>query len=121
VAGSLSVGAVILVALPSNQPRGREQEGRRPAIIVGLPIGETRYPMAVVLPMTTATGSWADRNPDLYYRLNAGMAGLTRDSVVLTDQIRAIDITRISGYLGSLTATQYEPIAIALKQLFQWT
>jgi mRNA interferase MazF len=121
VAGSLSVGAVILVALPSNQPRGREQEGRRPAIIVGLPIGKTRYPMAVVLPITTATGSWADRNPDLYYRLNAGMAGLTRDSVVLTDQIRAIDVTRISGYLGSLTATQYEPIAIALKQLFQWT
>jgi mRNA interferase MazF len=121
VASRLSVGAVVLVALPTSDPRGREQEGKRPAIIVGLPIGEARYPMIVVLPMTTATGTWVDRNPDLYHRLSAGTAGLTRDSVVLLDQVRSIDMTRISGYLGHLTVEPYQPIAIALKQLFRLT
>jgi mRNA interferase MazF len=120
VAGPLSVGAVVLVAFPISDPRGREQEGKRPAIVVGLPIGEARYPMVVVVPMTTATGPWVDRNPDLYHRLSAGTAGLTRDSVVLLDQVRSIDATRITGYLGSLTAEQYQPIEIALKQLFRF-
>jgi mRNA interferase MazF len=75
--------------------------------------------MLVVLPMTTATGRWIDRNPNLYYRLNAGTAGLSRDSTVLVDQIRSIDITRISGYIGSLTNEQYQPIEMALKLLFR--
>jgi mRNA interferase MazF len=120
VTDRLSIGSVILVNLPSNS-RGHEQEGQRPAIVVGLPMGEIRYPMVVVLPMTTATGQWVDRNPSLYPCVKAGTAGLTRDSIVLLDQIRSIDMTRISGYIGGLTTAQYQPIEISLKQLFRFS
>jgi mRNA interferase MazF len=120
VARPLAVGSIILVTLPSSNPRGREQEGKRPTLVVGLPMGAVRYPMVVVLPMTTATGPWVDRNPDLYYRLNAGTAGLTRDSVILIDQIRSTDVARVSGYLGSLTTVQYRPILEVLQQLFHF-
>jgi mRNA interferase MazF len=121
VARGLTVGSIILVTLPSSNPRGREQEGKRPALVVGLPMGAVRYPMVVVLPMTTAIGPWVDRNPDLYCRLNAGTAGLPRDSVVLIDQIRSIDVARISGYLGSLSTVQSQPILEVLQQLFQFS
>ena len=41
---------VLLIALPQNLPPGHEQQGPRPAIVVGLPhqLGKPRYPMLLV-------------------------------------------------------------------------
>lgn len=116
----LQVRAVVLVHFPPQIPSGREQENKRPAVVVALPnvTGATRYSLIVVVPLTTQTGAWVIQNPTLYPRLQAGMGNLRYDSTVLLNQIRALDIKRVLGYRGILTAEEYQPIEAGLKAMF---
>jgi mRNA interferase MazF len=41
----LAPGDVVMVAFPRHNPRGHEQEGMRPAIVVGVPHGPMRFPL----------------------------------------------------------------------------
>lgn len=77
--------------------------------------------MLIIAPLTSKTGSWALNNPDLYPRLEAGVGGLSQPSIVLLDQMRGLDISRIVAYLGTLTPEQYAPIINGIIQLFQVT
>ncbi len=113
----IDIGDVLLIALPTQQPPGREQAGRRPAIVVGLPRGQLRYPMIWVAPLTTQRGDWTNRNPALYPDIHAGIAGLTQNSIVLLDQIRSLDMQRIIGYIGTLPTDQYQPLFETLQQI----
>lgn len=115
----LECGDVVRVTLPTHIPRGHEQQGIRPAVIVGVPSGEVRYPMIVIVPLTTLSGSWSDNNPRLYPRLEAGAGGLPQSSIVLLDQVRGLDLRRVLDYLGTLTAEQYAPIFEGLMQLLR--
>lgn len=116
---TLAPGDIILVALPDQQPKGREQEGKRPALVVGIPPGKVRYLLVLIAPLTTQVGEWAKRNPAIYPKLAAGSGGLPQDSVVLLDQIRAIDARRMIAYLGTLTSEEYAPILAGLQQIFR--
>lgn len=116
----LQIGDVITAKFPSQNPSGREQEGYRPAIVVGIPsrLGKLRFPLVLVIPMTTDRGQeWADINPNLYVRFSAGVANLKSPSIALLDQVRAIDVSRIVAYRGSLTPQQYEAIAESLQKI----
>lgn len=115
----LKCGDVIFVNLPSHNPKGHEQEGRRPAVIVGVPLGDVRYPVVVVVPLTTQCGDWIKKNPELYPIIQAGTAGLPQKSVALCDQIRAVDIQRVIGYLGSLSIDEYLPIIDGVKRVLE--
>jgi mRNA interferase MazF len=108
----IKIGDILLVELPQHRPPGHEQQGLRPAIVVGLPnkLGVPRYPTILVVPLTTQIGNWAERSPNLYPRLPAGTAGLTRQSVVLLDHLRAIDLRRIRRFIGSLQGEVFNPI-----------
>ncbi|MEM6352886.1 MAG: type II toxin-antitoxin system PemK/MazF family toxin, partial [Cyanobacteria bacterium P01_D01_bin.14] len=44
---SLKKGDIVLVALPDQRPTMHEQQGVRPAVIVGNPSGETRYMLVI--------------------------------------------------------------------------
>jgi len=57
-----------------------------------VPLGDVRYPVVVVVPLTTQFGGWVNRNSALYPIIQAGSAGLPQKSVALCDQIRAVDI-----------------------------
>ena len=116
----LQVRAVVLVNFPAQNPPGREQENTPPAVIVALPnvTGITRFSLVIVVPLTTQQGEWATRNSTLYPQLQAGMGNIRYDSTVLLDQIRAVDIKRVLGYRGDLTAEEYQPIANGLKAMF---
>lgn len=118
----LQVRAVVLVNFPAQIPPGREQENTRPAVIVALPnvTGITRFSLIIVVPLTTQQGDWATRNSTLYPQLQAGMGNIRYDSTVLLDQIRAVDIKRVLGYRGDLTAEEYQPIANGLKLMFSF-
>ncbi|MBM3236548.1 type II toxin-antitoxin system PemK/MazF family toxin [Candidatus Poribacteria bacterium] len=107
------------VDIPSYS-RGREQTGIRPAIVVGLPtfLGKPRYPILVIVPMTTTTGPWRSQYPDFYPPLQVGDGGLTKPCVALLDQVRSISISRIGRYIGSLNPQQFAPISTGLKQIF---
>ena len=114
----LKPGAVVLIALPLNDPKGHEQEGKRPAIVVGIPQGLPRYPVVIVVPLTTQSGPWAEKNPNLYRQLPAGAGGIPQASIALLDQIRALDVRRVNAYLGSLEPEIFTPIRNNLLQLF---
>lgn len=111
---------MLLVALPSQELGGREQEGLRPAVVVGVPeeAGAPRFPVSIVAPLTTREGAWSERSPELYPRLQAGSGGLRRDSVVLLDQVRSLDIGRVRGYLGSLEEEELDPMRAGLRRMF---
>lgn len=116
----LKLGDVIVARLPQQVPNGREQEGYRPAVVVGLPqrAGTGRYPMLLVVPVTTHRGQpWASAAPGLYPVLTAGAGGLPADSVVLTDQLRALDADRVARHLNTLTTSEYAPIHTALRSI----
>jgi mRNA interferase MazF len=118
----LQIGDVITAKFPSQNPSGREQEGFRPAIVVGIPsrLGKLRFPLVFVVPMTTDRGQeWADINPNLYVRFSAGVANLKSPSIALLDQVRAIDVSRIVAYRGSLTPQQYGAIAESLQKIME--
>ena len=118
----LQIGDVVTAKFPSQNPIGREQEDYRPAIVVGLPSrsGKLRFPLVFVVPMTTDRGQeWADINPNLYVRFLAGVAGLKSPSIALLDQARAIDVSRIAAYRGSLASQEYAAIAEALQKIIE--
>lgn len=118
----LQVGDVITVKFPSQIPQGREQEGFRPAIVVGLPsrLGKLRFPLVFVVPMTTDRGQdWVRNSPDLYVQFSAGVAGLKSPSIALLDQVRAIDVSRVVAYRGSLTSRQCTAISQAFRQIME--
>jgi mRNA interferase MazF len=114
---TLKCGDVVLINLPSHNPKGHEQEGIRPAVIVGVPSGDVRYPVAIVVPLTTQFGGWVRKNPNLYPTIQSGTAGLPQKSVALCDQIRAVDTHRVVGYLDSLSAVEFIPIVDGLRQI----
>ena len=119
---SLQFGDVVTARFPQQNPQGREQEGYRPAIVVGFPnrLGIPRFSLIVVIPMTTDRGQmWAIASPDLYPRFAAGVAGLSSPSIALLDQVRVLDVNRIVDYRGSLTPDEYEPILIGLQRMMQ--
>ncbi len=117
----VQVGDVLLVALPEHTPRGHEQHGVRPAIVVGLPdkLGKPRFPMLIVTPLTTQTGKWVKDSPRLYPTLPPGSGGISQSSVVLLDHLRAIDQDRIQGFIGSLTISELTPIETHLAEMFK--
>lgn len=116
-AGAVAPGDVLLIALPSHIPKGHEQEGVRPAVAVGVPRGYVRYPVVIVVPLATRSGGWARRNPALYLSLPAGAGGLPRPSVALVDQVRAVDVRRVTGYLGTLKEEDFNLVKHSLLRL----
>jgi len=120
VAKPLSPGDIVVIQMPQHLPRGTEQEGQRPALVVGIPqvLGDPRFPLVLVVPLTTDRHqTWSQLSPELYPTLSAGTAGLTADSVVLFDQLRAVSIARITSYLGTLPSDVYASIQGAIKRM----
>jgi mRNA interferase MazF len=112
------VGDIVIASFPTQNPQGREQEGIRPALVVGVPqkLGIPRFPLLLVAPMTSdRSQSWALASPILYPKLVAGEAGLPQNSIILLDQIRALDLNRILRYLGSLEVERYQVIHRSLQ------
>jgi mRNA interferase MazF len=120
VADPVTFGDILLIMLPTHAPAGHEQEGVRPAVVVGLPerAGQPRFSTLLVIPLTTQEGTWSKKAPRLYPRLRGGAGGLPRPSIALLDQVRSIDARRVSSYLGSLTGKEFQSINEGLKRIF---
>lgn len=114
----LKKGDIALGALPKQMPSMHEQEGMRPVVVVGMLPGRTRYWLVMVAPLTTQTGQWFDMNPIVYPLLSAGAGNLNRNSVVLLDQIRAIDARRLRQYIGRLSEDEFSPIENGISRIF---
>lgn len=120
---TLGAGDVISALFPMHVPGGREQQGYRPAVVVGIPesLGEPRFEVLIVVPMTTDRGQqWSERSPTLYPRLAKGTANLSSPSICLLDQVRSIGAERVRGYRGTLDAEQYRPIHDGLRRMMSY-
>ncbi|NJN48962.1 MAG: type II toxin-antitoxin system PemK/MazF family toxin [Alkalinema sp. RL_2_19] len=120
---ALQFGDVLNIRLPSQSPQGHEQEGLRPAIVVGLPerAGKTRFPVVFVVPVTSDRGQdWANAAPLLYPRFSAGSGGLRSASIRLLDQLRCVDVRRIVDFRGSLSKEACDGLRGAFQQILDF-
>lgn len=114
-------GTMMWAKLPKRMPPGHEQQGLRPILVVGVPsrLGSPRFPLLLVVPVTTyREQEWADAAPRLYPKIQTGAGNLPRTSIVLLDQLQAIDSRRIQGLLGQLNTDEYARIQESLTRMF---
>jgi mRNA interferase MazF len=119
-ASKLELGDIITALFPVHNPQSREQQGYRPAVVVGLPntVGTPRYDMVIVVPLTTDHNQiWANAAPYLYPRLKAGIGNLPHDSIALTEQVRSLHTSRMMRYVGQLSKHELKPIRRALAKM----
>ena len=113
------VGVVLIAQFPEASSSGREQIGEHPAVVVGVPefVGPPVYPGLILVPFTTRLDRLGNAAPALYPRYPVGVAGLTRPSAALIDQVRYVDRARLRNALGRLTEAEFEPIRAALQAM----
>ncbi len=102
-------GDVVLCDL--NPVVGTEQAGIRPVVILQLDRANAVSPHTIIAPFTSKI-----RRALLpsHVFVPSGIGGLTQDSVVLCEQIRVIDKSRIIKVIGHLNDVYIEELAKAL-------
>ena len=88
---------------------GSEQGGMRPVLILQNNIGNKHSPTVVVAAITSRLGK-----PQLPTHVRLGTGRLSKDSIVLLEQIRTIDKRRLHEYIGQVTDDEMEQIEHAL-------
>lgn len=100
-------GDIYWVSLDPTQ--GSEINKQRPCVLVGAnAINKARHTV-VVVPLSTSA---KPRLP-----LNVSVKCLDKEVVVVCDQIRAVDKTRLKKFVGSLSLIELEAIDNGLKNL----
>jgi mRNA interferase MazF len=91
-------------------------------LVVALPerLGAPRYPLLVIAPLTTQISEWAGTSPLLYPVLRAGIGGLVKDSAIMLDHVRGMDVRRVIKPLGTLSAAEYGPIQAGFERMFEF-
>jgi mRNA interferase MazF len=97
---AVRVGDIHWVDLPA--ANGREQRGRRPAVVVQDDDYGGDLPVVLVVPLTTARAAMRFAGTTLIYPTAEN--GLRQASVALVFQIRAIDRRRIQECIGTVNA-----------------
>jgi mRNA interferase MazF len=95
----MSVGDIHWVELPA--ANGREQRGRRPAVILQDDHYAGTLPVVLVVPLTTARAAMRFAGTTLVRPMAEN--GLRQVSVALVFQLRAIDRRRIQERIGSVS------------------
>lgn len=82
--------------------RGREQGGRRPALVVAsrgyLDVVDQ---LALVIPVTSVDRGWPN---------HVALSGLGRPSFAMTEQLRAVSRGRVHGVLGMATPEEMQEV-----------
>ncbi len=102
-------GDVVLCDL--NPVIGTEQAGIRPAVIVQIDRANAVSPHTIIAPFTSKIRQVLLPS---HVFVPAGVGGLTLDSVILCEQVRVIDKSRIVKAIGHLDDAYIKELAIAL-------
>ena len=94
---------------------GSEQGGTRPVLIVQNDMGNRHSPTVIAAAITSKTGK---AKLPTHINLPGNSAGLTRDSVVLLEQIRTIDKRRLKEKMGTVDAQSMDAVDNALSISF---
>lgn len=94
---------------------GCEQGGIRPILIVQNDIGNRYSPTVIVAAITSRT----EKNPlPTHIQLCSQQYGLRQNSLVLLEQVRTIDRSRLREYIGHLSEPQMQQVNEALAVSF---
>lgn len=93
---------------------GSEQDGKRPVVVIQNNLANKHSPTVIVAPITTVIKKTYLPTHIIIYKNNF----LKKDSTILIEQIRVIDKSRITAYLGKLTEFQIQKIDKALVNAF---
>lgn len=94
-------------------PVGREQSGRRPAVIVSAnALNESRAGVVVVVPITTAY-----RGLPSHVEIDPGSSGLDEVSYAKCEDVKSVSEQRLIGRLGAVDAQVMFAVARALRFL----
>ena len=94
---------------------GSEQGGMRPVLIIQNDAGNRHSPTVIAAAITSRTGK-ADLPTHISVSAHSG--GLSRDSVILLEQIRTIDKTRLRERMGRLDEPDMERVNSAISVSF---
>lgn len=94
---------------------GSEQGGMRPVLIVQNDTGNKHSPTVIAAAITSQTGK--ARLPT-HIELNAQSVGLSRNSVILLEQVRTIDKSRLRERMGKLDDTTMTKVDNAIAVSF---
>ena len=97
---------------------GSEQGGIRPVLIVQNDVGNRFSPTVIAAAITSQTGK--ARLPT-HINIAGGSVGLTKDSVILLEQIRTIDKKRLREHMGRLDEKQMMEVDDAIAVSFGLT
>jgi mRNA interferase MazF len=92
---------------------GSEQAGQRPVVVMSRDSINEHSSVVVVVPVTDRANKKTIYPSHVILRV--GEAGLTKESVVLGEQVRAISTTRLIRYMGHLLGPSVDQIASALR------
>ena len=96
-----------------NPAQGNEQGGTRPVIVVSRDALNNISTVVIVVPVTSRENKKKTYPSQLEIRANDG--GLTKDSVALCEQTRAISKTRLKTHLGHLSNRTISLLNATLK------
>lgn len=94
---------------------GSEQGGTRPVLIVQNDTGNRHSPTVIAAAITSQTGK--ARLPT-HINIPGGSVGLSKDSVILLEQIRTIDKRRLREHMGRLDEKQMTMVDSAIAVSF---
>ena len=94
---------------------GSEQGGLRPVLIVQNDTGNRHSPTVIAAAITSQIGK--ARLPT-HIELSARNFGLNRDSVILLEQIRTLDKSRLKEHMGKLDETLMDKVDNAIAVSF---
>ena len=91
---------------------GSEQGGTRPVLVVQNDIGNQYSPTTIVVAITSQISK--GKLPT-HVEIRAERSGLERDSVILTEQVRTIDKTRLKKRISMLDDADLQKVNQALE------
>ena len=92
---------------------GSEQGGVRPVLIIQNDTGNLHSPTVIVAAITTRKKK---AHMPVHVYITAAESGLPADSVVLTEQVRTLEKSRLTKYLGRLDDAAMARIDLALER-----
>lgn len=90
---------------------GSEQGGVRPVLVVQNDVGNRHSPTIIVAAVTSQTKA----KLPTHVELEAADGGLSKNSVVLLEQLRTIDKQRLKEHIGTLSEAQLPTVDQALS------
>lgn len=95
-----------------DNPRGSEQAGRRPGVVISTDLFNSRMPVVTVAAITRQVKQWY---PSVAVNLSAG-SPLPDECQILVFQVVTVDKSRLDAYIGRLDAKQLEDLENSMRE-----